>query len=172
MPRLPLFFVFCGLATLPLAACDSSDVPSAPSAAPPPVDQSNQEARLLELSQEITESLILDQDGSLLLAVSDESYVEIAPGGVVESREQLLGDLWAFATVDSISISNERVVLRESTAVVLNRLVIYGPIQGPIGEIGPMTMKTTFGKNNNGDWRVLARAYSVCAPEAVSFNLC
>lgn len=135
-------------------------------------DQSDLESKLLGLNRNLTESMIMKQDGELLMSVSNPGYFEIAPGGVIESREQIISDLWAFSTVDSISIENERFIKLGSTAVVTNRLVIFGPIQGPIGEIGPMTMISTFGKDGNGDWKIISRAYSICAPEAINLNLC
>jgi hypothetical protein len=52
--------------------------------------------------------------------------------------------------VDSLSIENERMVESGPTAIVLDRLVLHGRVQGPI----------------------VSRAYSTCQPEAVARGLC
>ena len=127
---------------------------------------------LLEMNRRLFETKILEQDPAFLKSVSDRSYHVIAPGGVVETREQLIADLWAFSTVDSIRVQNELFLDGGRTAVIINRLLIHGPIQGPLGEIGPVTVMTVFGQNDLGDWRVLGRAYSRCDPGALAVELC
>jgi len=127
---------------------------------------------LLEINERISTSLMLEQDGSYLLSISDESFFVVAPGGVVETRDQLIEDLWSFSTVEAIEVQNARVIPAGSTAVVLNRLVIHGPIQGPIGEIGPITVMTVFDRSRENRWMVVSRAYSTCDPQAVDFGLC
>jgi hypothetical protein len=92
-------------------------------AAPVP-GQSDPEAALLELNRRLFETKILDRDPALLRSIWDDSYVVIAPGGVIETREQVIRDLGAFVTVDSLSIENERVLVSGPTAIVLNRLVL------------------------------------------------
>jgi hypothetical protein len=140
-------------------------------AAPVP-GQSDPEAALLELNRRLFETKILDRDPALLRSISDDSYVVIAPGGVIETREQVIRDLGAFVTVDSLSIENERALVAGPTAIVLNRLVLHGPVQGPIGEIGPITVMTVFTRGDGTGWRVVSRAYSTCDPEAVARGLC
>ena len=134
--------------------------------------QPNDKNELLNLNRQLTQTMILEQDPFFLLSITNETYVEIAPGGVIESREQIINDLWAFASVDSLTTANEQVIFSGSTAVVLNRLQIHGPIQGPLGEIGPVNMITTYNRDSNGKWCVVARAYSICDPQAVSLGLC
>jgi hypothetical protein len=140
-------------------------------AAPAP-GQSDPETTLLELNHRLFVTKILDRDPTFLRSISDDSYVVIAPGGVIESREQVLLGLEAFITVDSLSITNERVTMSGPTAIVLNRLVLHGRVQGPIGEIGPITVMTVFTRGDDAGWRAVSRAYSTCDPEAVARGLC
>lgn len=144
------------------------------SAAAPALAQSNAETELLELNRQLFETQILEQDPTFLRSVSDESYVVVAPGGVIESRERVIAGLAAFAAVDSISIENERVVRSGATAVVLNRLVIHGPLEGPAGEIdlGPMSVMTVFGRGGDDRWSVVSRALSACHPAALERGIC
>ena len=118
------------------------------------------------------ETQILEQDDAYLRSVTDDSYIIIAPGGVIETREQVIRGLRAFATVDSITISNERVVRQGPTGIVLNRLQIHGTIQGPIGQIGPISAMTIFNRSEDGDWTVVSRALSLCNPMAVERGIC
>jgi ketosteroid isomerase-like protein len=140
--------------------------------AAPVSGQSGPEATLLELNRRLFETKVLDRDPAFLRSISDDTYVVIAPGGVVESREQVIRDLGAFVTVDSLSIENERVVVSGPTAVVLNRLVLHGRVQGPLGELGPITVMTVFTRGDDGGWRAVSRAYSTCDAGAVAHGLC
>jgi hypothetical protein len=140
-------------------------------AAPAP-GQSDPEATLLELNRRRFETKILDRDPAFLRSISDDTYIVIAPGGVIETREQVIRDLGAFVTVDSLSIESERVVVTGPTAIVLNRLVLHGRVQGPVGELGPITVKTIFARGDGGGWQAVSRAYSTCDAEAVARGLC
>lgn len=142
--------------------------------AAPALAQEDPEMELLELNRQLFETQILEQDPTLLRSVSDASYVVVAPGGVIESRDQVIAGLSAFTTVDSITIENERVVRSGTTSIVLNRLVIHGPIQGPVSEIdlGPTSVMTVFSHGSDERWSVVSRALSVCHPAALERGIC
>ena len=116
---------------LSLMGCAGLAVGAVLALAAPAGAQAETESILLELNRQLTETQILEQDPTFLRSISDESYVVVAPGGVIESREQVIAGLRAFAAVDSISIEKEGVVQSGATAVVLNRLVIHGPLREP-----------------------------------------
>jgi hypothetical protein len=137
-----------------------------------PVSAQSDDDTLLELNRGLFETQILDQDPSLLLSLSDASYVVIAPGGVIESRDQVIRGLRAFAAVDSITIENERVVRHGATAIVLNRLVVHGALRGPVGPMGPVSAMTVFHLGEDGEWRVVSRALTRCDPRAVARGIC
>ena len=134
--------------------------------------QSDPDAVLLDLNRRLFETQILDQDPAFLRSITDDSYVVVAPGGVIESREQAIRGLRAFETVDSITISNERVVRQGSTAIVLNRLVIHGVIQGPVGQVGPTSAMTVFHRTDDERWVAVSRALTRCDPRAVERGIC
>lgn len=137
-----------------------------------PVSAQSADDTLLELNRGLFETQILDQDPSLLLSLSDESYVVIAPGGVIESRDQVVRGLRAFVAVDSITIENERVVRQGATAIVLNRLVVHGELRGPMGQLGPVSAMTVFHLGEDGEWQVVSRALTRCDPRAVDRGIC
>jgi ketosteroid isomerase-like protein len=141
-------------------------------AAPVSASAQSDDDALLELNRALFETQLLDQDPSLLRSVSDDSYVVIAPGGVVETRDQVIRGLRAFAGVDSITIENERVVRHGATAVVVNRLVIHGALRGPVGQPGPVSAMTVFHRGEDGEWRVVSRALTRCDPRAVDRGIC
>jgi hypothetical protein len=136
--------------------------------------QSQAEAELLHLNRQLFETQIVEQDPTFLRSISDDSYLVIAPGGVIESREQVIAGLRAFTAVDSISVENERVVRSGATAIVLNRLVIHGIIRGPVGEmvLGPISVMTVFHQGNDERWSVVSRALTPCDPAAVARGIC
>jgi len=140
----------------------------------PALAQGTVERELLELNRKLFETQILQQDPGFLLSISNESYVEVAPGGVIESREEVMTGLSAFAAVDSISIQNEEVVRSGATAIVLNRLVIHGPLGGPVSGIdfGPMSVMTVFGQDGDERWSVVSRALSPCHPGPLELGIC
>ncbi|MEQ9398460.1 MAG: nuclear transport factor 2 family protein [Longimicrobiales bacterium] len=138
----------------------------------PVAGQADADPVLLDLNRRLFETQILDQDPTFLQSISDDTYVVVAPGGVIESREQAIRGLRAFETVDSITISNERVVRQGSTAIVLNRLVIHGAIQGPVGQVGPTSAMTVFHRTEDGRWVAVSRALTRCDPRAVERGIC
>ena len=133
---------------------------------------SGADAALIDLNRRLFETMILAQSADLLLEVSDDSYVVVAPGGVIESRAQAIRGLSAFATVDSITITNERAISQGLTAIVLSRLQIHGRIQGPVGQVGPMSVMTVFRDRGDAGWGVVSRALTPCNPMAIERGIC
>ena len=76
----------------------------------------DEDQHLLDLNRRLFETQILEQDPALLLFMSSDSYVVIAPGGVVESRDQAMAGLRAFVDVDSLTLENECVIREGETA--------------------------------------------------------
>lgn len=59
------------------------------SVAAPTLAQEGTEMGLLELNRQLFEPQLLEQDPTFLRSISDESYVVVAPDGVIESRAQV-----------------------------------------------------------------------------------
>lgn len=130
------------------------------------------ETELLELHREFVTSQMVEQDPSFLLDHSHPSYRVVAPGGVLEDRDEIIAGLRAFTRIDSVSVSRERVVLVDQVAVVFARLEVHGEIMGPAAGFGPLTTSTVFLRDVDGEWVVISRSTTPCHPMAVEAGRC
>jgi len=126
---------------------------------------------LIELNRALVETQMLDRDPTFLLENSVDEYVVVAPGGVVENRERVVAGLGAFSRVDSLSLTEDRVTVTGATAVVINRMLVYGEVGIPI-EPGPRRAMTVFSRDANGQWKAVSRTVTPCHPRAVQAGLC
>lgn len=126
---------------------------------------------LLALNRQLFETPMLEQSADLLLQNSVAEYVVVGPGGVVESREQVVAGLGAFAALDSISISDEVLRASAGVAVVTNRLRLHGSLNLPVGPLGAMTVASTY-VWVDGRWLAVSRTTTPCNPRAADRGLC
>ena len=73
------------------------------------------------------------------------------PGGVVATRAQAIRGLRAFAAVDSISLTDRRVVRSGAAA---------------------LTTHTVFRRNGDGRWLAVSRTLTPCNPRAAERGVC
>lgn len=95
----------------------------------------------------------------------------IAPGGIVENRDQVIRGFQAFTEIGSISITQESVAVSGSTAVVVNRLLVHGNVQIPVAP-GPRRVMTVFARDEAGRWKAVSRSLTPCHPRAVEAGRC
>jgi hypothetical protein len=126
---------------------------------------------LLQLNRRLIETQMLERDPSFLIENSTPEYVVVGPGGVVETRDQVIAGLGAFSRLDSISISREEVRASDGVAIVTNRLELHGELNLPIGPLGSLTASTTF-VQIRGRWMAVARSSTPCALRAAERGLC
>ena len=133
--------------------------------------QANQDETqaILTLNTTLSQHMIVDRDGTLFEALAVPNFRVLAPGGVVENKEQVLRGLPLW-DVKSIEITNEAVAFHGNIAVVTNRLDIDGTMK-PIGRWGPLKSMRTFVKEGD-DWRLVAQSLTPCLPKAVEVGRC
>ena len=124
---------------------------------------------LLRLNREIWEPLILKNDPTLFLKHSHEHFLVIAPGGIVEDREEAAAGARAFSAT-GVSISDEQVHIIGTTAVVIGKLDIDGEVR-PLGRPGPMKFMAVFAQHNS-EWKLLARPLTPCHRLAIERGRC
>lgn len=124
---------------------------------------------LLRLNREIVEPMILDNNAGTFLAHAHEDFLVIAPGGVIENREQAADGARNFDAT-AVSLSDEQLRVVGDTAVLIGRLSIDGKV-GPRGRPGPMRFMAVFVRQS-GEWKLLARSLTPCAPLAVERGRC
>lgn len=156
--RLPRRWL-CALAGLLLAAASG----------PPLHAQDADRAELLRLTRMLYESMLVRQDSTLFAAVALGDVVVVPPGGIVESRAQVIAGLANFR-ISAVELDDLRVVLQDSTAVVTGRLTPAGEVRG-VGSPGPLRFLDVF-MRSGGEWRLLARSLTPCAARAVAAGRC
>lgn len=127
------------------------------------------EETILQINRKVMEDLLVNADPGALDDVALEEFLVVAPGGRVETKEQAIAGVGSL-DVESIEITDEQVVLRGDTALLVGKLVADGTMQ-PLGRLPPMKFLTVFVKVE-GEWKMLGRSLTACAPVAVQNGVC
>lgn len=155
------------LAPLLMTAC-SHQAPHSPlSVAHGTLESARHE--VLRLNREIFAAMIRENDPALFLAHSQEDFLVIAPGGIIENREEAAAGARNFDAI-AVSMSDEQVRIVGGTAVVIGRLEIDGEVR-PLGRPGPARFMTVFVQQSS-EWKLLARSVTPCARLAIERGRC
>jgi hypothetical protein len=127
------------------------------------------EQALLEHNRAILEALIVGNDGSLLAANALAQFRVIAPGGLVENKEQAIAGAASF-DASAVTIDREVVVHEGSTAVVIARVVIDG-VMRPVGRLAPLMSMAVFVWSGD-EWRLLSRSLTPCIDRLIEMGRC
>jgi len=131
--------------------------------------QTGPEETLRLLTVELFRSTMVENDASLMAAVTLPEFLVIPPAGFIEDRTEALDGIAAFA-VDSITVGEMRVVVHDGTALVIGRLDMHGEVRG-VGAIGPMRFMNVFVETDAG-WRLLGRSLTPCAARTLAAGRC
>ena len=124
---------------------------------------------VLDLNREMLQRLIVDRDVGFFRDNAHERFLVVAPGGVVEDREQAAHGAQSF-DAKAVGITDERVSLAGDTAVGVGKLEIDGTMQ-PVGRLGPLRFMAVY-VYEDGRWRLLGRALTPCLPIAIERGKC
>lgn len=124
---------------------------------------------LLKINRQILEDSILRQDPSTLLKYAHPDYRVVAPGGHVETKEQVAASATPGVTA-GLEISGEQATIVDDTGIVIGRLDIDVEMQ-PVGKLGPMKFMAVFVKQD-GEWKILSRALTPCLKVAIERGVC
>jgi hypothetical protein len=131
--------------------------------------QESPEAGLVKLNRALLESQILRREARLFEETALSQFLAIPPGGVVETKAQAVAGLSAFNAA-GVSITDERAIVHDHTAVVIARVQIDGEVR-PVGRLGPMRNMAVFVRTD-GRWRLLARSATPCLDIAIARGRC
>jgi len=145
-------------------ACTALSAIGAPAAA-----QTDEDAELLALNASLFQAQIVQRDAGLLNQVALPQFRVIAPGGLIENKEQAMAGVSAW-NVESIELSGEEVIREGDVAVVLGRLDINGTM-APVGRFGPLKYMGVFIREA-GEWRFLARSLTPCLDMLIQMGRC
>lgn len=98
-----------------------------------------------------------------------DEFLVIAPGGRVETKQQAIAGVGSL-DVRGIEITEQQLLTRGDTAVLIGKLVADGTMR-PLGKLPPMKFLTVF-VEVDGEWRMLARSLTMCAPVAIEHGVC
>ena len=132
----------------------------------------DEEEELLALHRQFVVTHMIGRDPAFLLAHSLPSYRVVAPGGVVENRDQIISGFQAFAALDSVTISREEAVISGPVALVLSRQETHGELAGPAAGFGPVTTSTVFLRSDSGGWLAVSSSITPCRPRAIQAGRC
>lgn len=138
-------------------------------AAPAAAAQVPDSVALVSLHRQLLESVFLRGDSALLAATALPNAVVVPPGGLVESRQQLLTGIRNTLS-DSITIDDVVIVHHGTTAVIVARFWASLP-DGPRPRAGPSRMMSVF-VYDDSTWRLLARSVTPCLDRAISAGRC
>lgn len=160
-----------GLLTLVLATMLFT--PVALDAVPPDSDRDTRQGAdretLLRLNTELAHSQIVDRDPTFISKVALENFRVLAPGGLIENKEQVIAGLPAWDATD-VTLSDTKVLFHGDIAIVMGRMDIDG-IMRPVGRWGPLKHMSTWVKED-GEWRLLSRSLTPCLDKLIELGRC
>lgn len=124
---------------------------------------------LLELNERLARSQIVERDPTFLAEVAVEDLRVLAPGGLIEGKQQVIAGLSGWDAVD-VTLSKTEIVFHHNIAIVSGRMDIDGTMH-PVGRWGPLKYMSTWVKDD-GRWRLLSRSLTPCLDKLVEMGRC
>lgn len=140
--------------------------------APPQTPEPDQEAdrtELLRLNDELVRSQILARDSTVLAEVAVDEFRVLAPGGLIENKNQVIAGLSAWDAT-GVELTGTEVVFYGPVALVMGRMDIDGEMR-PVGRWGPLKYMSTWVREGN-EWRLLSRSLTPCIDLLVEMGRC
>ena len=131
--------------------------------------QTAEEAELLDLNARLFHAQIVERDAELLGQVALPQFRVLAPGGLIENKEQAMDGVVAWDVV-SIELTGEEIIREGPVAVVMGRIDIDGTM-APVGRFGPLKYMGVFIRFE-GEWRFLSRSLTPCLAMLVQLGRC
>ena len=126
-------------------------------------------AELLALNDRLVKSQLIDRDSTFFSRVAVDEFRVLAPGGLIEDRDQAIAGLTAW-DVKSVELTGTDVVFHGPVATVMGRLDIDG-VMRPVGRWGPLKYMSTWIRDG-GEWRLLSRSLTPCLTPLVEMGRC
>lgn len=124
---------------------------------------------LLKLNERLARSQIVERDPTFLEEVALEDLRVLAPGGLIEGKQQVIAGLSGWNAID-VTLSKTEVVFFQDTAIVSGRMDIDGTMH-PVGRWGPLKYMSTWVKVN-GRWLLLSRSLTPCLDKLLEMGRC
>lgn len=137
--------------------------------AAPMVAQESEEEELIRLNLEVFEHVLVERDSVLFKEVTFPEFRVVPPGGLVETREEVIAGLNS-TDISEIAIEDIEILRRGTAAVVIGKLTITGVIRA-VGQLRPLRFMSVFIQEGD-QWRLLSRSLVQCMPIAIERGRC
>lgn len=124
---------------------------------------------LLRLNEELARSQIIRRDPVFFSEVAVEQFRVLAPGGLIENKEQVINGLPAWDATD-VQLSGTEVIFHGPVATVMGRMDIDGEMR-PVGRWGPLKYMSTWIRDG-GEWRLVSRSLTPCLDLLIKMGRC
>lgn len=124
---------------------------------------------LMELNERLARSQIVERDPSFLEEVAVEQLRVLAPGGLIEGKQQVIAGLSGWDAVD-VTLSKTEFTFYQNIAIVSGRMDIDGTMH-PVGRWGPLKYMSTWIKDE-GRWRLVSRSLTPCLDKLIEMGRC
>lgn len=124
---------------------------------------------LIELNERLARSQIVEKDPSFLEEVAVAQLRVLAPGGLIEGKQQVIAGLSGWDAID-VTFSKTEITFYQNIAIVSGRMDIDGTMH-PVGRWGPLKYMSTWVKDE-GRWRLLSRSLTPCLPKLIEMGRC
>lgn len=132
-------------------------------------EQHTDRETLLRLNEKLARSQIIDRDPAFISRVALENFRILAPGGLIENKEQVIAGLTGWDARD-VTLSDTEVLFHGDIAIVMGRMDIDGTMR-PVGRWGPLKYMSTWVKEE-GEWRLLSRSLTPCLDKLIELGRC
>ena len=132
-------------------------------------DREADRAALLRLNDELVRSQIVDRDSTFLSEVAVNEFRVLAPGGMIENKNQVIAGLSAWDAT-GVKLTGTEVVFHGPVALVMGRMDIDG-VMRPVGRWGPLKYMSTWVREGD-EWRLLSRSLTPCIDRLVEMGRC
>lgn len=140
-----------------------------PSQEQAPRDLEADRLELLGLNEKLAHSQIVDRDPEFVTKVAADEFRVLAPGGLIENKDQVIAGLSAW-NATSVTLSGTEVVFHGPIATVMGRMDIDGTMQ-PVGRWGPLKYMSTWIREE-GEWKLLSRSLTPCLDKLIELGRC
>ena len=124
---------------------------------------------LLRLNEELARSQIVAREPAFFSQVAANDFRVLAPGGLIENKEQVIAGLSAWDAVN-VELTKTEVVFHGSIAIVMGRMDIDGEMR-PVGRWGPLKYMSTWIRDGS-EWRLLSRSLTPCLSVLIKMGRC
>lgn len=124
---------------------------------------------LLRLNEQLARSQIVARDAAFLSEIAADEFRVLAPGGLIENKEQAMAGVGAWDASD-VSLTGTQIVFHGAVAIITGRMDIDGEMR-PVGRWGPLKYMSTWQKED-GKWTLLSRSLTPCLDMLIKLGRC